>query len=368
MADGNAAPIRTLLVEFYSGTGTISKYAKKVGFTETITIDNDQQRRADKRFSTLDVGAMCGLGAEVQAFKDQGYLVAVHASPPCQRFSRAGNGVRAKRTPAVNAAALVLAVNLVNVALKFAKEYAHVWTLENPGTGSLWTEHADKINYNISRRRRLDICRYGSPMKKNMCLAFSSKRLTTRFGKTRLCLGKYKCPCMHLNPKTNFATSRHVNLAEFPLTMRIAFPDSLCVDLMSVVHEELREIAENGLELDSDDMSEESTDPSAESDVIESEEEERPQIVHFANVSRRYKRVNLKFEGSELYKTVSLEEALEDEWVSEDMKKRFCKAANLWIVERIVMRRLTPHGPEVRIKWLGFENRDNSWEPAAEFE
>lgn len=379
------APL-TVIVEFYAGYGSLSRSAKKIGFTKSITVDNDKRRKPNKCFSTLNKKEMDQLGNEVAALKVQGYRVAVHTSPPCQEFSIAGRNARSQKTPAQNAVAMKQAIKLVNVSLNFAKKYADVFTLENPGTGSLWTEHAHKIKHDISKRRKLDICRYGSFMKKNMCLAFSSNRLKKRFGKSRKCLGKSRCSSMFRNPKTNFTTFKHVGVSDVPLSLRIAFPQQLCIDLMSVVHEELRVINEVGPEDEATEESEESeatdedsevdeeseeNDGSASSEDDEDEDEDEPvpgpkvvEFRHIRPVDFAAQKCSLLFEGSSQYRRFSFEDAMQEEWLSEPMFANFCNKADLWVVERIVRRK----PGLVRIKWLGFDHVWNTWEPAEGFE
>lgn len=334
---------RTVLVDICSGSGSVANGAYWAGFDLIITVDNDPKQGATDCISILDKGAMHALGLRVEALRRKGYRVAVHASPPCQQFSILGNVSRSQKTDLVNAANLAEAIAMVNAVMDFAKKHADVWTLENPGTGSLWTLYASMIRHDISRQVRLDICRYGSLMKKNMIIAFSSDAAKERFGEPLECL-KEKCLSMHSNPKTGFVTRVHVPVNELPLAQRIAFPEQLSVNLMSAVLDTLRTFV-----------------PVVVSVSV-------PVIIREIIAHRDIEdgEVSVRFTGDakQLWHRIDFVDALEHDWLCEESRKTFCHDSGLYVVEKIVDRR----EGHVFIKWQGYSESFNTWEPAANLE
>lgn len=231
---------RYVFVDLCCGSGSVSRGAEWAGFTLTYSIDTDpSQEKVTHRISVLDKPAMQRLGEDLEALRAQGYLIAMHGSPPCQQFSRAGTSSRFYRSDALNAANLRIALEIVIAVLDFMDKHADVWSLENPGTGSLWTDHIHKILHNLGKRVKLDVCQYGSLMKKNMIIAFSCSEVRDLFGEQRRCPGN-SCPSKHPNPERDFKSNCHVQLDQLPLSERIAFPKQLSVHLTATMLTYLR--------------------------------------------------------------------------------------------------------------------------------
>lgn len=232
-----------VFVDLCSGSGSLSTGAAWAGFHKIYSVDTDpKQPHITHRISVLDKFAMERLGALLEKLRGEGWLIAMHASPPCQQFSQAGAKSRSQKTDEENAENMRKAIEIVNAVLDFMHKHADVWSLENPGTGSLWTEHIGKIKHDLSRRLVLDICQYGALMKKNMIIALSCSEIRDRFGEQRQCPGKMTCDSVHPNPGNGFSSRRHVSLNDVPLSERIAFPKQLSLHLTSTMLTYLRSL------------------------------------------------------------------------------------------------------------------------------
>lgn len=222
----------------------MSSGARRAGFQEicSIDIDPNPELKITHRFSVLDKSAMEKFGTDLEKLRADGCLIAMHASPPCQQFSIAGLASRAKKSEEENAVNLQEALEIVVAALDLMHKHADVWSLENPGTGSLWSEHTGKIKHNLSEQLNLDVCRFGSVMKKNMIIALSCTEVKDLFGEQRKCPGMITCPSVHANPGNGYSSKHHVSLNDLCLSDRIAFPAQLSLHLAATMHTYLRNL------------------------------------------------------------------------------------------------------------------------------
>lgn len=342
----------TLLLDICSGTGSVARGALWAGFDEIWTIDNDPERDVTDRIDILDVDAMHALGLRVEEKrKVQKYRVAIHASPPCQEFSQLGHVSRSNKSEAVNADNMKRSLRMVNAVIAFAVKHADVWSLENPGTGTLWSTYASKIHADISKQVRLDMCRYGSVMKKNTIIAFSCDEVKQLFGPPLECL-KDECLSLHANPRTAFTTNVHVAVNLLPLSQRIAFPEVLSMRLMSAAHSYLRTLGP---------LPAPAPVLVVQPVIVPAERK----IVAYRDIHEEDGKVYVQFmsDANTLWHRLKFEDVLEHDFSCDEIRKAFCRDSGLYVVEKIVGRR----EGEVFIKWKGFPVEDNSWEPAANF-
>ena len=118
------------LLELFSGTKSVSKYAESIGF-ETITLDYDPKHQADYCMDILEID-----DAWLETFvKKHGKIDIVHMSPDCRHYSKIRYNWKAMGHPEPD---LEYADSLVRKAL-YIKEYLNptFWFLENPATGQL---------------------------------------------------------------------------------------------------------------------------------------------------------------------------------------------------------------------------------------
>jgi hypothetical protein len=157
------------LLELFSGTGSVGHAFQRAGW-DVVSVDIDPKSGATHCVDILDW----------ECPYPPGYFDAVHASPPCQHYSRA-------RTTAKTPRNLELADACAKKALELI-EYLQPkwWTMENPQTGLLKTRpFMDGIPY-------VDVCYcvFGAPFRKRT-------RLWGRHNLApRPCPGRNKCSQM----------------------------------------------------------------------------------------------------------------------------------------------------------------------------
>jgi hypothetical protein len=167
------------LLELFSGTGSISKVFRELGW-ECITLDCDPK---------AEPHILCDIRDWDYRQFPQGHFQYIHASPCCTHYSIA-------RTTAKTPRDLEYADSLVLAALKIIEWFqARFWTIENPATGYLRTRpFMQGIPY-----FDVDYCQYGSPFRKRTRFWHHNLPL-----ETKLC--SWNCPFSD--------GKRHVNTAQ----------------------------------------------------------------------------------------------------------------------------------------------------------
>ena len=139
------------LLELFSGTGSLSKVCRGVGW-ETISLDNEKKFNPDLLMSIADFD---------ETMYPQNHFTWVHASPPCTEFSYALT-TRPRDLEAGD--------ELAQIALRILDYFAQggaVCTLENP-VGLMRTR--PYMQQHEHRLHILDYCKYGFPYRKRTCL------------------------------------------------------------------------------------------------------------------------------------------------------------------------------------------------------
>jgi hypothetical protein len=244
--------MKTLFVELFSGSGTVAKYAARVGFDEIITVDIDPQTCPTMVLDLLVETHRAQLIEKIQRLKHDGHRVAVHMSPPCQEFSPLQ---RIHKNKAGSAARRFDALMLVESGLAIADKVAECWTLENPGRGDLFaTNTSSPSGSKLAELRErlhehhviLDYCRYGGPMQKRTGIAFSDADLKLVFGDGKLCAGG-ECDSMFVD-RVRGKGRVHMSIENISdYDERSSVPDQLALKLASSMMEFLHEQEVNKL-------------------------------------------------------------------------------------------------------------------------
>ena len=145
------APKRQLLLELFSGTGSIGKAFRAQGW-DVISLDNDP--KAFEATFTQDV-----LKFEISQLGGR-TVDLVWASPPCTNYSNARRKIKEAEEE------LGGSDELVQKALSIAEELGCPIFVENPWTGRLKTRKLlDHLHL-----RKVDYCTYGMPYRKRTAI------------------------------------------------------------------------------------------------------------------------------------------------------------------------------------------------------
>jgi hypothetical protein len=195
------------LLELFSGTGSVGRAFERRGW-EVVSVDVCPKFKPTHCVNIL----------EWECPYPPGYFDAVHASPPCEQYSRA-------RTTAKTPRNLELADARVQKALELISVLQPRWyTIENPQTGMLKDRpFMQGIPY-------VDFC--------YCCFGALYKKPTRIFTNTalegRMCPGPGKCPAMEGKHHIQYAQLRPTRFGQMPHKREELYrmPDGLC-DLMA---------------------------------------------------------------------------------------------------------------------------------------
>lgn len=205
---------KLVFVDLFSGTGSMASQARIHGITNVITVDIKHENNPTFACDIMDINDDHEFCVMMDDYIKNGMIIIMHASPPCNEFSRMNTtGIRD----------LDSALALVKKAVALMNKYSHIWCLENPATGLLWT--LPYANDHLSFRTNVDYCAYGGIMKKATTFAFSSQLLLDGFqGKT--CPGNKECDACFVDRETgNLA---HADWEKIDYAQRISIPPLLC--------------------------------------------------------------------------------------------------------------------------------------------
>ncbi len=119
----DAAKKKVVFVEMFAGSCTMSKVARTLGCSATLSFDALHESPADVKCDIRDKLHMTALKAFVIKWMKQGCLVIGHQSPPCNQVSRAATR-KGTRDLAKTATYLITSADMM---APFA-----AWTVENP--------------------------------------------------------------------------------------------------------------------------------------------------------------------------------------------------------------------------------------------
>ena len=221
---------RTIFVELCCGTKSMSKAAKMLDMDKTITLDCDEDRNADYTCDIMHVTDTHPMIEYLEICKKRGDDIMMHASPPCNDFSRMNT--RGQRD-------IPKAMGYVKKALEIMMKYATVWTLENPATGLLWDQ--DFAKEHLKFTHDVDYCGYGGLLRKRTRFAFSDEFFHDSF-KPRKCQGS-ECPSKVFNVVSGRMT--HLDWGKRCLDMRIAIPEQLCYAIVNSMVQYAKKKAKN---------------------------------------------------------------------------------------------------------------------------
>jgi hypothetical protein len=208
-----------VFVELCSGTKSMSVQALRMGFKTVVTLDRENDYSPDYCCDIMDVDGDHPFLKKMNDFVKEGRVIVMHASPPCNEFSRMNTtGVRD----------IARAIAIVKKCVTIMKSFTNVWTLENPRTGCLWEQPFAQNTFN--HFHDFDYCRYGGIMRKATRIVFSSQTFKDSIVPL-ICTSRNSCMSCYVDPQTN--RLRHTNMTELPYEERIAIPSQLCVVLLS---------------------------------------------------------------------------------------------------------------------------------------
>ena len=195
------------LLELFSGTGSVGKAFKQIGW-EVVTVDSSDDFKPDFLSDVLDWD---------HTVFPPGHFEVVHASPPCTQYSCA----RTRGPPRDLEGADRLVERSLHIIDYFQPKY---WWLENPATGLL---HTRPCVQHLGKPYRVDYCQYGSPYKKATHLWSNCPHL-----RPRLCTGR--CWFFY-NGKHTLTAQRGPNPGEMKRTLDrntlYKMPGPLCDDM-----------------------------------------------------------------------------------------------------------------------------------------
>jgi hypothetical protein len=196
------------LLELFSGTGSVGRAFERRGW-EVVSVDVCPKFKPTHCVNIL----------EWNCPYPPGYFDAVHASPPCEQYSRARTTAKTPRNLELADARVQKALALIDYL-----KPAH-WFLENPATGMLTKRpFMQGIPY-------VDVCYCTFP-------GFLYRKQTRLWGRhslqSRMCPGPGKCPAMEGKHHIQYAQLRPTRFGQMPHRREELYrmPDGLC-DLMA---------------------------------------------------------------------------------------------------------------------------------------
>lgn len=146
------------LLELFSGTGSVEKVAKQLGYAEVISLDNDPSRRP-----TISTDIMSW---DYKAYPS-GYFNVIWASPPCTYYSSLQYNVRHHKDrkgihydlEALRQGSDQIISRVLEIIDYFKPQY---WIMENPWSGAL----KSRAVVNGLPYIDADYCQYGYPYRK----------------------------------------------------------------------------------------------------------------------------------------------------------------------------------------------------------
>ena len=209
-------------VELFCGTAAMTQHTVHFNIEKVLTVDKDEG--CEPTFA-CDVGLIgspdCKFTTYVDDLIKQGYVILMHASPPCNAFSRMNT---------TGARDITGSMVLVEKAVSIMKQYSAVWCLENPATGLLWDQSYSQEHLNIYAD--VDYCAYGGIIKKSTRFAFSSAALKNKFN-PKVCPGRSTCTACIQNPVTR--RFGHANWDNIGYSDRITIPPQLCMSILNIL-------------------------------------------------------------------------------------------------------------------------------------
>ena len=190
------------LLELFSGTGSVGEAFRRLGWEVT---DLDIRGRPAIKGDILEW--------DYKAF-EPGHFDAIHASPPCQQYSRAKTTGPPRDLLGADA--------LVQRALDIIGHLRpRIWMIENPLTGLL--KDRDVMKGLDGYLRQVTYCKYGFPYRKSTAIWTN--------------LGAHWEPrplCGKANPCELLADGRHpTDIQKVPVKQRYRLPPALCGELAS---------------------------------------------------------------------------------------------------------------------------------------
>jgi hypothetical protein len=226
---------RVLFVELCSGTGVMARTALAKGLcSEIMTVDCDEETRPTHLLDLTSASDVLRLHDILDRYRRDGHLIVMHASPPCNEWSRANT--RSENRDRVTSLKLVDAL-----FSDLLRPHAAFWSLENPDTGCLDRFHtAPEIE--LHRRARLSYCSYGLQCRKDTFLAFSLRGFCPRYFVAMRCAQEYGLTCPQT--KLDVLSGRRVHLKlyrDYPGHGSV-LPQALCDDLVDSIKAFLPEL------------------------------------------------------------------------------------------------------------------------------
>lgn len=222
-----------VFVDLFSGTGSMAVQAARMGFKSVITLDKNPDSDADFCCDILEMEDDHPFYVKMDSFIEEGRMILMHSSPPCDAFSR-------MNTLPIAEADIENALKMVETADAIMKRYARVYSLENPDTGSLWGYPYAKDNF--KDYHVVDYCAYGGIMRKSTRFVFSSSELRDMIDPKRCPEDKRNCPACFLDPNTN--RMRHTLMVDVGYEERISIPPQLCSVLVGAMRRLSATVAE----------------------------------------------------------------------------------------------------------------------------
>jgi hypothetical protein len=232
-------PKKLAFVELFKGTGSMSSYTTIFkDIKEVVTLDKEAAFEPTFVMDILDANPGSPFIDKMNDLVRQGYFIIMHASPPCNTFSKMNtNGQKDDET-------IAAAVKLVEKAVSIMRQYSVLWCLENPATGSLWIQDFSIANFALTHD--VDYCVYGGELKKSTRFVFSNTVVHELFT-PRTCPGTASCAGGMINPETNRFV--HLSWDKVSYQNRIALPKQLCINLLQALVEASKTIIPDFKEL-----------------------------------------------------------------------------------------------------------------------
>ncbi len=161
------------LLELFSGTQSVSKVAKELGW-ETLSVDIDPRHSPDR---CVDILAFDETEYPVDSFQF------IWASPPCESYSPARSNAKVDRADAMQLSDL-----LVTRTRQIIAYFGCHWCIENPAASLMWKREV--ANGLLESSCVTSYCSFGMLYRK-------STRIANSFGLSLpICPGEGQCPAM----------------------------------------------------------------------------------------------------------------------------------------------------------------------------